>query len=192
MKGELGERLRESRVSLVEVFRNVGLRRVNLALAGSVVGDWAYSVAVSVYAFREGGATTLGLFGVARFLSMAVAAPLMSVLADRVDRRRLMVTVDLARAVLVSLAAIVVLTDGPALAVYALALTVSLLGTAFRPAQMALLPSLARRPAELTHSGPVCRSPGKGQVIHSESRGNVSFAAKAAHLGTKWQRQFRR
>jgi MFS family permease len=150
MKGELGERLRESQTSLVEVFRNVGLRRLNLALAGSVMGDWAYSVAVAVYAFREGGATTLGLFGVARFVSMAVAAPLMSVLADRVDRLRLMVTVDVLRAILVALAAVVVLSEGPELAVYALSLSVSLLGTAFRPAQMALLPSLARRPAELT------------------------------------------
>jgi predicted MFS family arabinose efflux permease len=40
--------------------------------------------------------------------------------------------------------------DGPALAVYALAILTSLVGTAFRPAQAALMPSLATHPGELT------------------------------------------
>ncbi len=47
------------------MFRNPGLRKVNLALAGSVVGDWAYAVGVSVFAYSHGGATAVGVFGVA-------------------------------------------------------------------------------------------------------------------------------
>jgi MFS family permease len=81
---------------------------------------------------------------------MAVLAPFVAVLADTVDRRRLMVGADVLRTVLVLAAAGVVLTDGPALAVYALAILVGIVGLSFRPAQAALLPSLATTPSELT------------------------------------------
>jgi len=43
-----------------------------------------------------------------------------------------------------------VVTDAPAAAIYALASAVAVIGTAFHPAQSALLPSLARTPEELT------------------------------------------
>ena len=42
------------------------------------------------------------------------------------------------------------LADGPALVVYALAILVGIVGLSFRPAQAALLPSLAANPSELT------------------------------------------
>lgn len=150
VESELTERLGESRAALAEVFRNPGLRRINLALAGSVMGDWAYAVGVSVFAYRQGGATAVGLFGVVRYLSMAVASPFTSMLADRVDRKRVMVTADLLRFGLVAAAAVVIATDGPAMAVYGLGVLTSLAATAFRPAQMALLPRLATHPRELT------------------------------------------
>lgn len=147
---ELTEQLGESRAALAEVFRNPGLRRLNLALAGSVMGDWAYAVGVSVYAYRQGGATAVGVFGVVRYLSMAAASPFTSMLADHLDRRRVMVVADLLRFALVAGAALVIAADGPAMAVYGLGLLTSLAATAFRPAQMALLPQLARHPRELT------------------------------------------
>jgi MFS family permease len=148
--GGARERLRESGGALAEVFRNPGLRRLNIALAGSVIGDWAYAVGVSVYAYTQGGATAVGVLGVVRYVSMAALLPLTSVLADKLDRKRVMVAADLIRVVLVLIAAAVIELDGPALAVYALAILTSLVGTAFRPAQAALMPSLATHPGELT------------------------------------------
>lgn len=147
---ELAERLRESRQAMAEVFRNPGLRRINLALAGSIVGDWAYAVAVSVYAYHHGGATAVGVYGVARYVTMAMAMPFMSTLADRYDRKRVMVVADLVRFGLVALAALCIAIDGPALAVYVLGLVTAAAATAFRPAQMSLLPHLATHPGELT------------------------------------------
>jgi MFS family permease len=132
------------------VFRNPGLRKVNVALAGSVMGDWAYAVGVSVYAYRQGGAAAVGIYGVVRYLSMALASPFTSMLADRFDRRRVMVVADAARFVLVAVAGLVIAADGAALVVYGLGLFTSLAGTAFRPAQSALLPKLANHPGELT------------------------------------------
>ena len=150
MESELRERLRESKEALAEVFRNPGLRRINLALAGSVMGDWAYAVGVSVYAYSQGGATAVGVFGVVRYLSMSVIGPFTAMLADHHDRRRVMVVADLLRFALVAIAALVIAADGPAMVVYALGVATAIAATAFRPAQMALLPQLATHPAELT------------------------------------------
>lgn len=150
MEGELTEGLRESKTAIAEVFRNPGLRRINLALAGSVMGDWAYAVGVSVYAYRQGGATAVGVFGVVRYVSMAVVGPFTAMLADHHDRRRVMVIADLLRFALIAVAALVIAADGPALIVYGLGVLTALAATAFRPAQMSLLPRLANHPGELT------------------------------------------
>jgi MFS family permease len=146
----LRARLRESGQALGSVFANPGLRRVELAFAGSIVGDWAYAVAVAVYAFDQGGTTAVGVLSVVRYLSMAVALPLSSTLADRYPRRLVMLGSDLVRAALVFAAAAVIASGGPSLAVYALAITTAVVGTAFRPAQASILPNLAREPSELT------------------------------------------
>ncbi len=145
-----GEQIRESRAAIAGVVRNPGLRRLNLALVGSVIGDWAYAVAASVYAYTQGGATAVGVLGVIRYVSVAVVTPFASVLADRYDRRRVMIVADAVRAVLVLAAAAIIEADGPAVAVYVLAVVVALVGTPFRPAQAALLPQLAERADELT------------------------------------------
>lgn len=142
--------VRESTSAVADVFRNPGLARVNVALAGSVIGDWAYGVAVSVYAYLEGGATAVGVLGVVRFVSSAIVAPFASTLADRYDRKRIMVRADLVRFALVAMVTALVLVDGPALAVYALAVLAAVVSTAFRPAQASLIPKLARHPDELT------------------------------------------
>jgi MFS family permease len=142
--------VRESAQSLASVFRNPGLRRVQLAFVGSIVGDWAYAIAVAVYAYDQGGPAAVGLLGVVRYLSMALVLPLASTLADRYPRKWVMLVSDVVRAALVLVAAGVIAADGPPLAVYGLAIVTALVGTTFRPAQAALLPGLARDPGELT------------------------------------------
>src|SRR5688572_29524876 len=121
-----------------------------MALTGSVIGDWAYAIAVSSWAYEQGGVTALGAFGVARYITLALCAPIASTFADRYPKKAVMVWCDLSRAMLVAVGAVFVATDGPALAVYGLALVTSAIGTAFRPSQAALIPKLANDPAELT------------------------------------------
>lgn len=142
--------LRESMNAFSDVFRNPGLRRINLALAGSVIGDWAYGIAVAVWAYDQGGATAVGVFGVVRFVTLALAAPLAASLADRFPKKSVMIATDLVRAGLVLGAAALIAADAPALFVYAAALVTSVLGTAFRPAQASLIPILADDPKQLT------------------------------------------
>ena len=150
VRGLLRERLGESAAAFAEVFRNPGLRRVELAWAGSVAGDWAYAVALAVYAYEAGGAAAVGLVGLIRFVPAAVAAPFAGIIADRFRRERVMLAADLVRAVALAAAAVAVFADAPSALVYVLAAVVSVVAMAFRPAQAAVLPSLARSPDELT------------------------------------------
>ena len=77
-------------------------------------------------------------------------APLLAALADRYPKKLVMIGADVVRAALVFGAVALIALDGPSLAVYALALATAWTGQAFRPAQAALLPSLATNPQELT------------------------------------------
>ncbi len=139
---DFSSKLRESGQALASVFSNPGLRRLQLAFVGSIVGDWAYAIAVAVYAYDQGGPAAVGLLGVARYLSMALVLPLAATLADRYPRKWVMLVSDVLRAALVLVAAVVIAADGPELAVYGLAIATALVGTCFRPAQAALLPGL--------------------------------------------------
>jgi MFS family permease len=146
----LGAQLRESLRALADVFGNPGLRRLELAWVGSVTGEWAYVVALAVFAYEAGGATAVGVVGVIRFLPSAVVAPFAAVLADRYSRQRVMLVADVVRAGALGGAGAAALADGHAGLVYALAAVVAVVSTAFQPAQAALIPTLARDPGELT------------------------------------------
>jgi MFS family permease len=146
----LRRRLRESLRALAAVFHNEDLRRLELAWSGSIIGQWGYEVALAVFAYRAGGATAVGLVALVRLLPAAIVAPFAALLGDRFHRKRIMVAADLARVCAMAGAAAAVFAGAPAVTVYALAAIAAVTGTAFGPAQSALLPSLARSPEELT------------------------------------------
>ena len=139
-------RLLEPFQTFAQVFRNPDLRRLELAWAASVTGEWSSIVALSVFAYDAGGTAAVGLVVLIRMLPSAVVAPFAALLGDRFPRKRVMVAADLVRAVAVAAAAAAVFADAPAGVVFALAGVVALVSTAFRPAQVALLPALARDP----------------------------------------------
>jgi MFS family permease len=151
----LTERLREPLVPFRGVFLNPNLRRLELAWAGSITGEWGYAVALSVFAYHAGGTTAVGLLMLVRMLSSAVVAPFSSVLGDRHDRARVMIWTDLTRAAALAGAGVAALAHAPAIVIYALAVLVAIVSTAFHPAQAALTPSLASTPEELTAANAV-------------------------------------
>ena len=144
--------LSETGDSLRSVFRNPNLRRIQLALAGSMIGDWAYATAVAVWAYGVGGAKAVGIWTAIRLTLMAFSSPVAATFADRLPRKQVMIAADLIRAGLVALAALCLALDLPPATVFVLATITSLLGGAFRPAQRALIPALVTRPEELTAS----------------------------------------
>jgi len=143
---------RETRGSLASVFRNPNLRRIQLALGGSMIGDWAYATAVAVWAYGVGGATAVGVWSAIRLALLALTSPLGAALADRYPRRAVMISADLIRATLIALATVCLYLDLHPAFVFVLATLTSMVSTAFRPAQRALMPALANHPEELTAS----------------------------------------
>jgi MFS family permease len=68
------------------------------SLAVSQVGDWMYNLALVVLVYdRTHSALWAGLTTAARVVPVVVLGPLGGVLADRFDRRRIMIVCDLAR-----------------------------------------------------------------------------------------------
>ena len=184
-------RLTESARAFGDVFENPNLRRIQLALLGSNLGAWAYIVAIAVYAYDQGGARAVGLVALARWGIAALVQPWAGVIADRYPRRLVMVCSDAARAGALALAAAVALTGGPAMLVYAMTVLAAVANTPFRPAEAALLPSLARTPEELTASNVASNvndsvmmfaGPGIGGVVLAASSPGVVFAATAGTL----------
>jgi len=148
----IGERLHDSTSAFRRIFANPAMRRLQLAWACSNIGAWMGGLALAVYAFEQDGAVAVGLLALVRTVCAGLVAPFLGTLGDRHPRVRVMVASDLVRVVGVSTMAAIVLAGGPPLVVYALAIVGSVAGTAFRPAQAALVPSLARTPEELTAS----------------------------------------
>lgn len=140
-----GERM----ATLVDVFRNPQLRRLELAWAGYYAGEWTHFVALSVYAYNVGGATAVGVLGVVRLVPAAVALPIGGLLTDRYPRQRVLLVMNLARAVTLAAAAVALAVDSPTAVVFGLAAIAAVFGAPVRPATMSLVPLLARTPQEL-------------------------------------------
>jgi MFS family permease len=146
----LRRHLAESAPAIRAAVANPDLRRLQLALATLVVGQWAFTVAVAVYAYGQGGAAAVGLVGLVRMLPSAFAAPVVAFLADRYPRRRVLVLAGTAEGIGVALTAASVAADAPSFVVYGLTAIVQVATTAAVPTRAALMPSLARTPEELT------------------------------------------
>jgi len=132
------------------LLRIAGIRRLLGAWFGAVSAEYGALVAISVYAFSQGGARAVALFGVLRILPALLLTPVVTSMADRVARERLLLWATVVRAVALALVCAAILTHLPLLAVLVLAGVESAFLGIHRPAQNALLPWLARTPEELT------------------------------------------
>jgi predicted MFS family arabinose efflux permease len=148
--GSLRRRLAESARAFGDVWRNRELRKLQLAFVGSITGEWGYLVALVVYADAQGGAGAVSFVLVLRWGAAALTASWLAYLADRYPRQLVMLGADLSRAAAMAVIAVAAFGGWPAWIVYAGATFVAVASKTFRPAQAALLPSLARTPEELT------------------------------------------
>ena len=69
---------------------NRDLVRVELAWAAASLGNWAFSILLALYAYREGGAGAVAVALVVRMVPAGLAAPYAAMLADRHSRRWLL------------------------------------------------------------------------------------------------------
>ncbi|AXO35436.1 MFS transporter [Micromonospora sp. B006] len=115
----------------------------------SNLGNWLMIVAVPVYVYTMTGSTlSSGFAFVAQTLPAIVFAPLAGVLADRWDRRTVMVGADLLRMVVV-LALIVVDDPGMLWLLYTAMFFESAIGHVFQSAARAVVPAVVGRGGDL-------------------------------------------
>jgi len=120
-----------------EVLRDPEFRAVFAADGLSIVGDQVTRLAIALLVFERTGSALLASATYAcSYLSWLIGGPVLSVLADRLPRRRLMITCDLARGLLVLL---LLAADLPLWVLFAVLIVVGLLAPPFDAARSALL-----------------------------------------------------
>ncbi len=155
--GDAGGRTRvgDAAAAFTSNARNPNLRRAQLSFLGAWTAEWAFTVALGIVAYRDGGAAAVGLVGLLRMVPSALLAPLLSPIADRGRRERVLILVSTLRGVATAAAALVAAVAGPPAVVYALAVLSTIAATLFRPAHSALLPSLCHSGHELASANVV-------------------------------------
>jgi MFS family permease len=127
-------------IGFVTLLSESNLRRLWLTQVCSSAGESLSQIAMPLLVYElSGSARMVGLIALVLILPRVVLAPVTGLLADRVDRRRLMMGADATRLLLVSLVPL-----GTAiwqLALLAMAIAVG--NAAGRPAELAALPSVA-------------------------------------------------
>jgi predicted MFS family arabinose efflux permease len=112
-------------------------------LAASEAGDWLYNLALLALVYdRTGSSAWVGVATAARMLPLVALGPLAGVLADRVDRRRLMIGSDLVRCACMAALAAVAATAAPIVLAPALAALSAAAGAAYPSCVVGLIPRL--------------------------------------------------
>ncbi len=137
---------------LVEVLRNGQLRRTHLGWLLATTAEWMYVVNLLVFAYAIGGVPAVGAASVLRTMPAAFLAPILTGVADRFPRSRVLLAVHGARGMAVAGAALVVFMGGPFPVVLGLVLVEGALATLHRATTLSMFPSIARSPEELVAS----------------------------------------
>ena len=107
MRG-LGRRLNDTGAAFAAVARNANLRWLELAWTASIVGHYAFLIAVSVYAYNEGGEKAVGLIFLVRLIPAALISPFAGLVGDRYRRDWVLLVTNATRIALVGAAAVAV------------------------------------------------------------------------------------
>src|SRR5688500_8641332 len=128
----------------LELFRRNGaLARLLAGEFISGIGDWLYLVAVLVVVYAESNSPVLlGIVGAARILPYVLLSVPAGIVADRFDRRMVLLVTDVARGILMLALVAVVMLDAPTIVIVAISILAACFSTFFGPAIAALLPTL--------------------------------------------------
>ncbi len=159
------------------------------ASGASQLGDWLYNAALLGYIYESTESPGwVAAATVVRLLPYVLLGPFGGMVADRYDRRMVLIVGDAIRCAVMIALAILVGFDGPVVVVIALTAVTSAAGTAERPAAMALLPRLVGE----SHIGPanallhtvqdigVVVGPALGAVLIAAAPSSVAFGVNAA------------
>jgi MFS family permease len=136
-------------------FSNPAVRRVQFAWGANFAAEWAYYIALEVFAFRVGGAFAVGLVGVLSELPAALAAPLTALLGTRYRREWLLFWLAVVRTIELCAAALAYARGAPPWVFYGFLAVDSVLSSAVFPNSQGLLPRLTRSRSELASAAAV-------------------------------------
>jgi MFS family permease len=124
---------------------NHNFRRLWLAQIVSEIGDWFYTLAIySLLLQLTGRASSVALALVLQVLPQTFIGPAAGVINDRVRRKRVMITADLARMVIV-FSMLLVRSRSTVWLVYPLLLLETLMAAFFEPARTSVIPNITPR-----------------------------------------------
>ncbi len=125
--------------------RNRNLRRLWSAQIVSEIGDWFYSLAIYTLLLQlTGRASFVALALMLQVLPMTLMGPTAGIVNDRISRKKVMITSDLVRMVVV-LAMILVRSRSTVWLVYPLLLLETIMVAFFEPARNAVIPNITSR-----------------------------------------------
>jgi CRP-like cAMP-binding protein/predicted MFS family arabinose efflux permease len=125
------------------VLRQRDVRRLFGALVISATGSWAYNTVLLAYVFeRTHSLGWVGAAGIVRFVPQLVFSTYGGVMAERMERIRLMVASDLISALWQVGLALVAATSAPAIFALILAALGAATNVVYQPATTAMIPSL--------------------------------------------------
>jgi MFS family permease len=140
---------------------NADFRRLWMGQVISEIGDWFNNIAVLALTIqlagrgREGQA--VAFYAIARHLPLFLFGPLAGVVVDRVDRRRVMITADLTRAVLAFGFLVANMTNRLTL-IYVVGASLFAVSAFFNAAKRATIPNLTRGMDELVSANSLSAS----------------------------------
>lgn len=175
--------------SVTGVLRNNrNFRLLYIGQAISQLGDWFNAVAVfALLLDLTGSATAVAWMMVVQFLPMAIVGPVAGVVVDRVDRRRLMISTDIIRGILILGLLLVQQREQVWIAYVVTALCVSAQAF-FEPARTATIPNVtsadelmpANALSSATWSAMLAIGASVGGLVTVLSGRNVAFLINAA------------
>ena len=132
------------------VFGNPWLARLMAGEFISSIGDWLYMVGMLIVVYDQSDdPLALGLVGAARIAPYVLFSVPAGIVADRFDRRTILLTTDIVRGGLQVVLAILVLNAAPTVWIVAVAMVATSVAVFFGPAIGAYLPSLVDDEADL-------------------------------------------
>ena len=164
-------------------------RRLLASLAVSQAGDWLYNLALLAFVYeRTHSSAWLGVTTAARVLPIVVCGPLGGVLADRYDRRRIMIASDAIRLGLMLALAAVAATGLPIVLAPIIAALSTAASSAYMPCVAATTPRLVDD-ADLPAANAARSAIGQVCIVAGPGFGAAAAAGRLAEPGLRAQRR---
>jgi MFS family permease len=159
---------------------NADFRRLWTGQVVSEIGDWLNNIAVLALVIQLAGASGVGLavalYAIARHLPLFIFGPFAGVVVDRVNRRRVMIAADLARAVL-ALGFLLASRRASLAVIYVVGAALFSVSAFFNAAKRASIPNLVEGMDELLAANSLSASTTAATIAVGSALGGVVATA---------------